>query len=185
MKGYKGFDKDLKCSGFQYEVGGSYECEGDIKACKRGFHFCENPLDVLKYYAPADSRYCEVESDGVESRDTDDSKVATSRLHVKTEIGLSGLIDAGVKFILDKVNWDCNKATNTGDRSAASVSGKQSVAMAIGCESKAKGALGCWIVVSEWEDNGIKDVQCSKVDGDRIKPDTYYMLRGGEFIEVE
>lgn len=79
-------------------------------------------------------------------------------------------------------------ATNTGNRSAATVEGKEAVAMAIGYESKAKGALGCWIVLSEWEKrrNGyhIKDVQCIKVDGENIKADAWYMLKGGEFVEV-
>lgn len=69
MKGYKGFDKDLKCSDFQYEVGKDYTTEGKIEACKNGFHFCENPMDVLGYYPPSDSRYCIVESSGQEDRD--------------------------------------------------------------------------------------------------------------------
>ena len=285
MKGYKGFDKDLKCSDFQYEVGKDYTTEGKIEACKNGFHFCENPMDVLGYYPPSDSRYCIVESSGQEDRDGYDSKVATSKIHISAEIGLKGLIEAGVKFILDKVNWKDNKesnigdrsaatntgyqsaatntgnwsaatntgdrsaatntgdqsaatntgdrsaatntgyrsaatntgyrsaatntgyqsaATNTGDRSAATntgdqsaatntgyqsaaiVSGKGSVAMAIGYKSKAKGSLGCWIVLAEQNDNyEIIDVQSVKVDGEKIKADTFYTLVNGEFIETE
>ena len=38
MKGYKGFDKDLSCRGFQYEIGKTYECEGKITLCENGFH---------------------------------------------------------------------------------------------------------------------------------------------------
>ena len=204
MKGYKGFDKDLKCRDFQYEVGKDYTTEGKIEACKNGFHFCENPMDVLGYYPPSDSRYCIVESSGQEDRDGDDSKVATSKIHISAEIGLKGLIEAVVKFILDKVNWKDNKesnignqsaatntgnwsaATNTGNRSAAIVSGKGSVAMAIGYKSKAKGSLGCWIVLAEQNDNyEIIDVQSVKVDGEKIKADTFYTLVNGEFIETE
>ena len=213
MKGYKGFDKDLKCLDFQYEVGKDYTTEGKIEACKNGFHFCENPMDVLGYYPPSDSRYCIVESSGQEDRDGDDSKVATSKIHISAEIGLKGLIEAGVKFILDKVNWKDNKesntgyqsaatntgyqsaaantgdrslAANTGDQSAAIVSGKGSVAMAIGYKSKAKGSLGCWIVLAEQNDNyEIINVQSIKVDGEKIKADTFYALVNGEFIETE
>ena len=83
-------------------------------------------------------------------------------------------------------NWSA--ATNTGDRSAASVEGKDSIAIAFGAKSKAKGALGCYIVLAEWtkNDNGereLKTVKCHKVDGETIKPDTWYMLEDGKFKE--
>lgn len=80
---------------------------------------------------------------------------------------------------------DYSAASNTGYRSAAEVSGKQSVAMSIGRGSKARGAKGCWIVLAEWDDDGIADVQCVQVDGERIKPDVWYKLKNGEFVEAE
>lgn len=85
---------------------------------------------------------------------------------------------------------DRSVAVNTGDESAALVEGKGSIAIAAGYKSAAKGALGSWIVLTEWEkdDNGdyqIVDVRCLKVDGENIKPDTYYRLEGGEIVEVE
>ena len=126
---YKGFDKDLKCRGFQCEVGKSYEQEGNIKCCENGFHACEFPLEVFNYYAPGgNSRYCTVTQSGEMDKREDDSKVASSKIHIETEIGLGGIIKAGVKFILDKVNWKDKKATNTGYRSAATNTGNCSAA---------------------------------------------------------
>ena len=217
IKGYKGFDKNLQCRNFQYKVGETFEEKGTIKACESGFHFCENPFNVFDYYPPSDSRYCNVEGDGKIDTDNSDSKVACSKLHIHTEIGLSGLISAGVKFILDKVDWGNNKATNTGDRSAATntgdrsaatntghqsaatntgdrsaatVEGKDSIAIVTGYDSKAKGAMGCWIVLTErgdWDGNTypIIDVQTFKVDGISIKADTFYKLKNSKPVEAE
>jgi len=293
ITGFKGFDKDLKCRDYQYEVGKKFEEEGKIEACSNGFHFCENPLDVLGYYPPygekGSSRYCIVKGSGNIDRDGDDTKVACSKLHISAEIGLKGIIEAGVKFILDKVNWKDNKksntgnrsaatntgnrsaatntgnrsaatntgdqsaatntgyqsaatntgyqsaatntgyqsaatntgdysaatntgyqsaatntgdysaatntgyqsaATNTGNRSAAEVTGKESIAIVTGKDSKAKGSIGCWIVLTErgeWDGNvyPIKEVKAVRVDGEIIKPDTYYKLINGEVIPCE
>ena len=137
IKGYKGFGKDLKCRDYQYEVGKDYEHNGEASCCKSGFHFCENPMDVLDYYNPADSRYCEVEGSGAINKNTDDTKVAVSKLHISEEIGLKGLIEAGVKFILDDVNWKDNKESNTSYRSAATNTGGQSAATNTGYKSAA------------------------------------------------
>ena len=137
IKGYKGFDKDLKCRDYQYEVGKDYEHNGEVSCCKSGFHFCENPMDVLDYYNPADSRYCEVEGSGTTDKDTNDKKVAVSKLHISEEIGLKGLIEAGVKFILDKVNWKDNRESNTGGHSAATNTSYRSAATNTGRYSAA------------------------------------------------
>ena len=81
---------------------------------------------------------------------------------------------------------DWSAATNTGDRSAAKVTGEQSIAIATGFHAKASGALGCWIVLAEWnENNEIIDMQLARVDGEKIKADTWYQLKEGEFVEVE
>ena len=205
MKCYKGFDENLKCRGFQYEVGKEYE-EKRAEICDAGFHACENPMDVFEYYAPADSRYCEVELDANEQKSSDSKRVG-KKISIKAEIGIAGIIKAGVEYIKDQVNWDNDKesntgdwsaatntgdrsaATNTGNRSAAIVKGKESVAMAIGYDSKAKGSLGCFIVLAEWKKSDgryhIADVKSAKVDGEKIKPDTFYKLINGEFVETE
>ena len=129
MKAYKGFDKDLKCRGFQYEIGKEYE-EKEAEACEKGFHACENPLEVFRYYPPCDgNRYCEVEQDGELSKHGGDSKVASTKIKIGVELGLKGLIQAGVSFILDKVNWKADAATNSGIQSAAVNSGFQSAAV--------------------------------------------------------
>ena len=106
MKGYKGFDKDLKCLDMQYEVGKDYEInEKPIRCEDKGFHMCKFPFDVFRYYAPAGNRFCEVDGSGEIDECSDDSKVAVSKLHIGAEIGLKGIIEAGVKYILDKVDW--------------------------------------------------------------------------------
>ena len=130
---------------------------------------------------------------------SEDSKRCARKISIGAEIGIKGIVEAGVKFIMDKVDWngakgsntgDGSAATNTGDRSAAIVEGKESIAIATGIEGKAKGALGCFIVLAEWCKDGncewhIKDVKSAVVDGETIKANTFYMLKDGEFTEVE
>ena len=196
MKCFKGFDKDLKCRDFQYEIGKEYsEEKADI--CNYGFHACEFPMDVFNYYPPSDSRYCEVELEANNQKSSDDSKRVGKKISVKAEIGIAGIIKAGVEYIKEQVNWEDDKATNTGYqsaatntgyRSAAIVEGKESIALATGIDSKAKGKIGCFIVLAEWKeiDNEyhIVDVKSAKVDGKNIKEDTFYTLKDGKFVEV-
>ena len=202
IRGFKGFDKKLKCRDFQYEIGKEYFTDKAV-ACETGFHFCENPFDVLNYYSPCDdtgtlNRFCEVEGSGDFDKSESD-KTCCTHLKVKAEIGLQGLIKAGVKFILDRVKWEEHKqsntgdrsvATNTGDYSVASVEGKESIVLVTGKGSKAKGSLGCWIILTEcgeWDGYTypILDVKSFKVDGEVIKADTWYKLIDGKAVEVE
>ena len=135
MKAYKGFDKDMKCRGFQYEVGKEYE-EGSASLCDRGFHACENPLDTLRYYRPGDSRYCEVEIEDNGERNSDDSKVCGKHIKIGAEIGLKGVINAGVRFVFDK----CESATEenaSGERGNAAASGWSGNAAASGWRGNA------------------------------------------------
>ena len=235
MKMYKGFDKDLKCRDFQYEVGKTYE-EPSAELCEKGFHACEYPLDVLRYYAPGDmSRYCEVDLDDVsDQKSNEDSKRCGKKIAVKAEIGIAGLVKAAVEYTMERTipkknehatgdksavsatgyqsavsatgyqsavsatgdksavsaTGDWSAVSATGDWSAVSATGEESVASALGLNSKAKGALGCWIVLAEWaqdEKNGWhrKDVQCFEVDDETVKPDTWYTLKGGKPVEVD
>ena len=100
MKGYKGFDKDLQCyGGYQYEVGRT-ETTDKAELCESGFHFCERPLDVFNYFAPANSRYCEIEAEDVspETEERDTKRVA-KKLTVKGEIGIAGLVKAQIEYV--------------------------------------------------------------------------------------
>jgi hypothetical protein len=135
MKCFKGFDKDLRCKGFQYEVGKEYETKR-AEICEEGFHAWEFPLDVLRYYNPADSRFCEVELAANEQTQCD-SKRCGKRIRVVAEIGLSGLVKAGVKFILERADFENAKATNTGNCSAATNTGYCSAATNTGYRSAA------------------------------------------------
>ena len=136
MKCFKGFDKDLKCRDFQYEIGKEYtEEKADI--CNCGFHACEFPMDVFSYYPPSDSRYCEVELEENGQKSSDDSKRVGKKISVKAEIGIAGIIKAGVEYIKEQVNWEDDKATNTGYQSAATNTGYQSAATNTGDQSAA------------------------------------------------
>ena len=198
MKTYKGFDKDLKCRGFQYEIGKEYETDS-AKACESGFHACENPLDVFKYYSPADSRYCEVEQSGEIDRDTDDSKIASSKIKIGAEIGLAGIVKAGVDFILEKAKKETSdieesssgngaQIGSSGDWAKIGSSGENCVICCAGHGCKVKAKKGSWITLAEWGYSGEKPipicVKTEQVDGERIKEDTFYTLKNGEFVEV-
>ncbi len=203
---YKGFDKDLKCRGFQYEVGKEYTHDGEVKCCNGGFHACENPFDVFDYYPPNKAtRYCEVEGGGKE--DKDENKSCFEKIKIVAEITLGGLIQAGIKFCFDHVKWsdkasatgnysgasatgNCSGASATGYKSGASA-GKGSVALSVGRETRAKGAIGSWIVLTEChhDDESQQDfidlVRVAKVDGKRIKADTWYTLKDGKFVKAK
>ena len=127
---YKGFDQNLRCRGFQYEIGGEYEHEGKVEPCVSGFHACENPLDVFGYYPPGESRFCVVEIDAEAINEGD--KHCSPFLSVTAELSLPDFVGRAVNFILDRI--DCAKAenesysasTNTGDYSASTNTGDYS-----------------------------------------------------------
>ncbi len=122
IKAYKAFDKDLSCRGFKYEVGKEYEETGDIKACEKGFHACPYPLDVFGYYAPAESRFCEVEQSG-QIDDSESDKVCSSKIRIGAELDIRGLVKAAISFVKERCTNECNaepgKPATAGDGGAA------------------------------------------------------------------
>ena len=255
---YKGTDKDMKCRGFQFDLGKEY-VEEEAKLCDKGFHGCEYPLDVFTHYAPADSRFFVADLDGVTDEEEEgDSKRAGTKIKLRAEIGIAGIVKAAVEYIKEKAessknqtgNWSaatntgdysaatntgnrsaatntgyCSAATNTGDYSAATntgnwsaatntgdwsaatntgnwsaatntgnwsaatVDGKESIAIVTGVDSKASGAIGCWLVLTDrggWNGDTfpIKEVRAVKVDGEIIKPGVFYKLENGEVVEA-
>ena len=170
MKAYKGFDKKLRCRGFWYEMGKEYTEDSAI-LCQKGFHACENPLDTFRYYSPTDSRYCEVDVDDNGERNSDDTKICGKRIKIGAEIGLKGVINAGVRFVLDKCEsateehasgWSGNAAASgwsgnaaaSGERGNAAASGWSGNAAASGWSGNA--AASGWsgnAAASGWSGN--------------------------------
>ena len=226
IKGYKGFNKDLKCMGFQYEEGKEYETDKKpVRCTKNGFHLCENPLDTWSYYPlNSGSKYYQVEGSGDVSRaEKEDSKIAVQKIKINAAISLFDMIKIGVDVILKKVKatigdyahaattgdsahaattgYHAHAATTgdsahaataghyahaatTGDSAHAATTGGNTIAAGIGANNKAKANLGSWIVLSEYDDNyNLKCVKTAKVDGKKILPDAWYMLKDGKFVK--
>lgn len=218
MKAYNGFDKDLKCRGFQYESGKEYE-EEKAKLCERGAHACENPLDTFRYYRPGESRYCEVELEDNGDRSGIDTKVCGKRIRIGAEIGVKGVIQAGVRFVFDKcesatenhasgdlgnaaasgrsgnaaasgdsgnaaASGERGTAVATGEQGSSSANGEQCLAVAWGKDSRAKGKLGTWLVVTEYDSGMILNAKLVQVDGLTVKEETWYTLKNGEMVEA-
>ena len=209
---YKGFDKNLKCREFQYEVGKEYEMDGDIKCCERGFHACESPLEVFGHYDMLNSRFAEVEQSGEIDKEEDTTKVCSSKIKIKAELNLADIVKLGVEWIKDvtspsklKKETDLNDNGNNSAQIGSSgysaqigssgysaqieSTGNHSVVMAAGNNSIAKAKIGSWITLAEWDCiDGVWIpiyVKTEKVDGEHIKADTFYKLVNGEFKEVE
>jgi len=134
---YKGFNQDWTCRGYQYEIGKMYEHKGDVKACESGFHACEYPLDVLRYYSPAESKFAVVKMSGGTSKDSDDTKIASAKITIETEINLLEMVKKAVEWIKGKVDWDAAKVSNTGEQSTATNTGNWSAATNTGYRSAA------------------------------------------------
>lgn len=212
---FKGFNKDLKCRGFQFAIGETFHHDGKVEACGSGFHACECPFDVFSYYPPAESRYAETISFGItDSEEGGDTKIASSSITIKDELTLPQFIQRGIEWIWSKIDksleqhimcgsWsaatntgnrsaatntgDCSAATNTGYQSAAEVSGSQSVAASLGIEVKARASEGGAIVLCYRDEDGeLIHIRASKVGENGIMPNTWYQLdKDGEFVECE
>ena len=275
MKGYKGFNKDMTCKNFQYEIGKEYETD-KAQACRCGFHACEYPLDCFSYYAPSESRYCEVEQSGDISKTNNDTKVASTKIKIGAEIGIKGLIKAAFEYVKERCtneqmgadnaaltggyqsaliggDWSAltggnQSALTGGDQSAltggyrsalaggdwsaltggyqsaltsgyrsaltggdwsALTGGKQSAltggdwsaltggdwsaltggdwSVVYGGEgSKLSGGLHSVLAVQFWKDGKFECIKFKEVDGEKIKPNTFYKLdKAGRFVEVK
>lgn len=218
MKVYKATDKNMVCnpSGdnpFQYEHGVTYE-KPEAQLCRHGFHACEAPMDVLRYYSPADgSRYFEAELEDLSpERESMDTKVCGKKITIGAEIGIPGLVKAHVEYVkqlCEKATeetasgWSGNAAasgergnaaasgwrgtaTSSGPYGSAEANGEQTVAVAWGVHSKARGKAGSYIVCAEYdgENKTIKTARLGLIDGETLKPDTWYSLKDGEFVEA-
>ncbi|EEK5602781.1 hypothetical protein GN013_02525 [Salmonella enterica subsp. enterica serovar Chester] len=159
---FKGFNKDLKCRDFQFEIGKTFHHDGKVEACGSGFHACECPFDVFSYYSPADSRFAETISFGITDREEDgDTKIASASITIKAELTLPQFIQRGIEWIWSKIDksleqqimcgnrsaatntGDCSAATNTGDCSAATNTGDWSAATNTGDWSAATNTGYC------------------------------------------
>lgn len=205
MKVYKATDKDMKCRGFQYELGKTAEVEGDIELCENGLHACEMPLDVLGYYAPGDgSRYFEAELEDVsDEKHSDDTKRVGKKLTLSAEIGIPGLVKAQVEYVEAQCGFDnaikkandekknhatgeSGAASATGVRGAASATGEYCVAMTTGFFGRVMGDIGNAIVCVERRDNGeIVAILAGIVDGETLKPGVWYTVKDGQWSEVK
>ncbi|HIA4627398.1 TPA: DUF7666 domain-containing protein [Salmonella enterica] len=150
---FKGFNKELKCRDFQFEIGKTFHHDGKVEACGSGFHACECPFDVFSYYSPADSRFAETISFGITDRKEDgDTKIASASITIKAELTLPQFIQRGIEWIWSKIDksleqqimcGNCSAATNTGNRSAATNTGNRSAATNTGNRSAATNTGNC------------------------------------------
>ena len=211
MKAFKGFNKDMTCRGFQFKEGETYH-EDKAKLCYSGFHACEDPLDCLGYYVPAGSIYREVELDDVTDEHEEDSKRVGKTIKIGAEIGLPGIIKAHFEYVKSRCTNENNAepgkpatagsygAATAGDSGAAtagyrgaatsrgsSASGENGLSVARGNSCKVKGGMGAVLVLVEEnkDDYGINAWAAVVVDGEKIKADTWYMLKNGVFVEVD
>ena len=215
VESIKGFDADLSCRGFKFEIGKTYETNGKIVACKNGFHAISgHPLEVFNYYPPAGGRYAIVKQSGALARHDKDSKVASAKIAIEAEIALPALIERAVKWVFDRAKrvngpaatGDNEKATASGTQGAATASGTQGAATASGYQGaatasgyqgaatasgyygKARGINGCaiFLVYRDPNTGDIKHAWAGIAGRDDIKPDTFYTLgENGKPVEAK
>ena len=210
MKVYKGTDKNMQCRGKQYVLGKKEVADGAIRCGNKGFHSCEAPFDVLRYYPNINgNRFFEAEAGGkIDKAENDDTKLASSELTLKSEINFAGLVKAQIEYTRKKSNagtadgdwsnlvggnWSnllggyksnlvCGNESNLAGGNSSLIIGRN------GCN--VKGGLHSVIVLTEWkyDDNGNYvpiAVKAEIVDGVRIKADTWYKLKNGELVEAD
>ena len=204
--GYKAFNPGMICRGKQYEENAVFE-EPEAKICNTGMHYCKNPFDVLSYYGFVNdnaeiNEFAEVEALADEKTD-DGRKFCTTKLKIGAKLSIHNFVNAFVEFTLNRTNGESaatntgnlsaatntgnrSAATNTGNLSAATNTGKDGVAVSWGICGKARGEKGCYLVLAEYDDdNNLVCAKMEKVDGKRIKENTFYTMKNGEFAVAE
>lgn len=195
--GYKAFNPGMIYRGKQYEENAVLE-EPEAKICNTGMHYCKNPFDVLEHYGFVNdnaeiNEFAEVEALADEKTD-DGRKFCTTKLKIGAKLSIHNFVNAFVEFTLKRTNGesaatntgDWSAATNTGNQSAATNTGKDGVAVSWGRRGKARGEKGCYLVLAEYDDsNNLVCAKMEKVDGERIKENTFYTLKNGEFAVAE
>ena len=210
---FKGFRKDMTCNGFQYEEGKTYEMDGDIKLCERGFHACEDPIDCQGYYDPANSVFREVLMEDVSpEKSNDDTKRVARKITIGAEISIPMIGKLHAEYVRERVTESVKKgdseAVTVGDgkqatagaygsatagdsgsatsRGSSSV-GMQGLAVAKGNNVKARGKKGSLLVVVEENDDdyGIRSYATGIVDGEDIKEDIWYGCENGKLVECD
>ena len=212
IRAIKGFDKDLKCRGFQFSPGETYTHAGPVKACRAGFHAISgHPLEVFGYYPPAGSRFAIVELSGqTDAGVGGDSKIAAEIIKIGHEIGLADLASEAVKWVFERAKWSegpvvtkpnegatasgyQGTATASGYQGAATASGVNCGAYATGFFGKVSGVDGSPLHLDRrtynpgGDDHGrVTHVWAGIVGRDGIEPDTFYTLdEAGQAVKVE
>ena len=94
MKGYKVFNSDWTCRGYQYEIGKTYEIAESTKCCKVGFHFCEKLIDCFNYYSfDPNNKVAEIEAIGEIDFDDTNSKCCTNKIVILKELKWNEVLD--------------------------------------------------------------------------------------------
>ena len=183
---YKGFDKNMQCRGYQFEVGKTYIHKGKVKACESGFHSCENPLDVLSYYdICSDNRFAVVKASGAISRHNEDSKIASASITIEAELKLPEYIASVIGWIKKACEFNGDEIAS-GYSSQLAASGDYSIVMAAAPKCSAKAGKNGAIALTRWVESEKRfRISVAYVGENGIKPDTFYTLNAaGEFVEV-
>ena len=194
---YKAFDADWTCRGFQYEVGKTYEMEGDVKICESGFHACTFPADIWSYYDITQSKIARVSVVDPVSHD-EDSKVASAKITIEAEVSIPEWIGATVKAIFDlcgkakkragevseAASGNSSKLAASGYSSKLAASGNSSTLAASGDSSRAKAGPNGAIALA-YHDGKRPRFAVGYVGEDGIKADTWYEVCDGKLAEVQ
>ena len=126
ITGYKAFNKDWTCRGFEYEVGKTYTMKEKPKCCGQGFHFCTNVADCFEHYAnnPSITKIALIEALGDIDRGEEGIKCCTNKINIVKvisfaeayELGNQGICNTGFCNTGNRNTGDCN----TGNRNSGS-----------------------------------------------------------------
>ncbi len=211
---FKGFDKNMSCRNHKFEVGQKYRYEGEVVICQSGFHACSNAMDVWSYYKPGESRYAQVEQFGKIVNHTEDSKLASSDIHIIKELSEKEFIQCIVSQMMELTvestanteassgdnsqqassgynskqasSGNYSKQASSGDNSQLECNGNNSVIACSGTNNVAKGVIGTWISLAEFNENnkciGFA-VGCIGQDG--LLSEIWYKAKNGKLVPNE